>query len=575
MKLPLHILILLIFMQGGLLLADTHTWDHGGTDTIWSNGTNWDQGNTAPVSSDDVLFTNNAGTVTIGTGNQTINNMNVVGSSAWTWSGSDTLILTGTLTYSNSSAGSSFNALLDGGGSVLVKTGNLTLGNANNTYSGGTTITGGKILLVGNNPSSIGSGLVTVSGGTLSRSGGGSATTTITNSVILNGDVSLGGVQETIELTGPITMTGDRTINSLSGAKISPGTCMSGDYTLRFTGTGACTLNRDNSGWNGAVIMNISTTANHLFAVGHANACGTSLVLRTGILMPPSTSPVTLAAPTAVTLDGDVRIGWLSGVSFNGPATLTGNRTLTLSGGDSTFAGTWSSTNRYTLTKSGANGLYLSGNNNTYTGDWNVVQGTMYFSTTNSIGAGQINTGTGGVAQLNLAVNWTNSTEFAGGGTIKIGNGSADRTLTTVAGNLSPGTTTNAGILTFQNTGGASYNTHLIMTNSGSSYSRVTIDVMGTNGVAGTDYDRLHVVKGNISGLANADLVVNVASALGRVRLTGQSLTVVLTDTGSVSGTFRSVRLPNAYSATVNYSANAVMISNLVSTANGMVVCVH
>lgn len=574
MKIGRAILSLSILVAGSMHVnADTHTWTAGGgADTSWSTAANW--GGTVPDPTDDVIFNlTGTRTVTIGTGVQTVNNISVVGSGAWTWSGSDSLNLTGTLSYSNSSAGGNFNALLAGAGSLRVDSGSLTLANVANTYSGGTTITGGKILLVGNSQTTLGTGVLTISGGTISRSGGSSATTTITNSVVLNGDVGLGGVQETIEFTGPITLTGDRTMNSISGGstKISAGAAFSGNYTLRFTGLGT-SLYRDNTGWNGAVIVELSNAGNYLFTVGSANAFGTNVTLRGGIIAPPNTTPVTIASGTAVVLDGNVRFGWSGGVNFNGPVTVTGNRTLTVSGGDSTFAGVLGSTNRWTITKSGGNSLYLSANNSSYTGDWSVVQGSMYFSTTNSAGGGQISAGTGAVVQLNAASDWSVRNDLAGGGTVKVGSGSADRIATLYGANATPGTSTNAGILTVQNAGGVSYNSHVVFTNSGVSLSALTIDVLGTNAVAGADYDQLHVVKGNISGLGNADLFVNVAPSLGKMNLSGKTLTVLTTDSGSLTGTFHSVQFTRSFRGAVNYNTNSVTINNLAYLMPGTVI---
>jgi autotransporter-associated beta strand protein len=558
--------------------ADTHTWDGGAgaADRSWSNALNW-VGDVLPDATDSVVFTNTgAGSVNLDASNPGVSNIDWLGSSAYYFTNAaNTLNFSGTFTHSNTYQNASthprIDARLAGSGSFLALIPNaqtmIDINNLNNAFTGGVVLrspAGGKLYVAGGG--ALGFGTLTLDSGTLLTAG----SKTITNAVVLGGDVSLGWNSDTLDFTGPFLLTADRTLTINTTVKISAGGgSIGGDYVLRLVGAGSPTITRDNSGWGGTVIMELPA-GNHVFFVGHANACGSKLVLRGGILAS-SASAVSLASSTAIVLDGDCGLGWLAGVNFDGPVTLTGNRTLSL-GKDATFAGGFSSTNRYTLTKAGTVGiLYLSGNNSTYTGDWSVAQGTLAFSAANALGAGQVWMATSAVAQLNVAADWALTNDFSGSGTIKLGtvNGKAHRNLSLNGGMIAPGATaTNAGVLTIQNTDGTSYNANVAF----GAGSRLAIDVTGTNAVAGTDHDQLHVARGTVTGLDNLDLYVSVAPSLGKIDLTGKSMTVLVADTGTVSTVIHALHLPPTFSAKVNYATNAVLLVDLAYRAPGTAV---
>jgi fibronectin-binding autotransporter adhesin len=124
-------------------------------------------------------------------------------------------------------------------------------------------------------------------------------------------------------------------------------------------------------------------------------------------------------------------------------------------------------------------------------------------------------------------VNWTLANAMAGDGTISVEGGTGTNTLT-VLGAVAPGTNTAcSGIL--------SVNGNLAL----GVGSQLKIEITGTNGVAGVDFDRL-LVDHNLTGLSNAVLEVNVGASLGPGELAGQEL-VVVSNATALADTFAAV----------------------------------
>jgi len=73
----LTLLAIVGFFLATPLYADQHTWDGGGDTAYWSNGTNWNQSNTAPAPGDNLRFLGQARTVTTNniTGGTSFNNI--------------------------------------------------------------------------------------------------------------------------------------------------------------------------------------------------------------------------------------------------------------------------------------------------------------------------------------------------------------------------------------------------------------------------------------------------------------------------------------------------------------------
>ena len=127
---------------------------------------------------------------------------------------------------------------------------------------------------------------------------------------------------------------------------------------------------------------------------------------------------------------------------------------------------------------------------------------------------------------------WTVTNTLAGKGTITVEAGAGANRLT-AGGTVNPGiggatvTTNTTGILTIAGAMGFA------------SGSQLTIDIAGTNGVVGVDFDRL-VVNYVLTNLNNATLYVNVATNLARNALVGQEF-IVATNSTTLASTFGTV----------------------------------
>jgi len=82
--------------------------------------------------------------------------------------------------------------------------------------------------------------------------------------------------------------------------------------------------------------------------------------------------------------------------------------------------------------------------------------------------------------------------------------------------------------------------------------SRLKIDIAGTNGVAGVDFDRL-VVDHNLTGLGNAMLEVSLSAALSNAAIRGLDVVVVSNATSLGSARFGSFQFTAPWQADVLY----------------------
>jgi hypothetical protein len=83
--------------------------------------------------------------------------------------------------------------------------------------------------------------------------------------------------------------------------------------------------------------------------------------------------------------------------------------------------------------------------------------------------------------------------------------------------------------------------------------SRLKIDITGTNGVAGVDYDRL-VVDHDLTGLSNAVLEIGGSTNLMKVTLTDQELVVVTNAASLADASFLTVQWNAPWRGKVRYN---------------------
>ncbi len=193
--------------------------------------------------------------------------------------------------------------------------------------------------------------------------------------------------------------------------------------------------------------------------------------------------------------------------------------------------------------------LYLRNSGNTFSGGLDIQAGGYVSITTNdAYGTGPITLlATNSYLLLDQATNadWTVTNDLAGKGMITVEAGDGVKKLT-CTGTVDPGT--NGVAVTTNSTG-------ILRVDGGMAFgagSRLKIDIAGTNGVAGVDFDRL-LVDHDLTGLANAVLEVNVNTALAMDALGAQEV-VVVSNATAIVGTFSSVNWNAPWNGTVTYN---------------------
>jgi len=252
---------------------------------------------------------------------------------------------------------------------------------------------------------------------------------------------------------------------------------------------------------------------------------------------------------------------WYNNCTQSGPVTLISNTVV----GCADYAVVWNFSGpidgpgQFILQSPGvdhgAGTTYLSGAN-TYAGGTWVQSGLLVAKNTNSFGSGPVqvdyntNVASHGVIQLAAttpsADYWVLTNSLAGDGTIKVENGAGTNTLT-VLGMVAPGTNSVSGVA---NGAGILRVDGNVALGAGS---RLRIDITGTNGVAGVDYDRL-VVDHTLSGLSNAVLEIGGSTNLMKVTLTDQELVVVTNAASLADASFLTVQWNAPWRGKVRYN---------------------
>ncbi len=448
-------------------------------------------------------------------------NGNVSGGFSFSKTGSGTVLLSGTNTYT---------------GTTTVTTGILQFGKTSALYNGATA-------------SWTAANLIVESGRTLAFSVGGTGefttgnvTTLLTNLSTVNSNGLKSGSSigfDTTNASGGTFTVADTIANSTGTGGGAIGVNKLGSGTLVLTGTNtytgkttisAGTLSISSIADKGSAssIGAPTTTLNSTIAIGSNTLNGT--LLYTGGAA--STNRVINLAGTTggATIDSSgtgalTFTGTTSGNTIT--ATGAGAKTLTLTG--TTFGNTItggivdnSSTNKTSLTKSGSGSWILSGVN-TYTGTTTISAGTLVLDATGTIAnSTTINLGTtGSPGTLDLtaksAFTFGSTQTVSGVGTINIGSG---KTLT-VDGAFSPGNSTGivnvTGDLTFSGT------------------TITTMEISGAGGVAGTDFDQI-----NVSGIFTTGGTLNITS-LGGFNPTAISSFQLFSSLTSIGGSFSTI----------------------------------
>ena len=502
-------------------LAADKTWDGGGATAQWNVASNWTD-NTAPVANDVLIFDGSTKLLTINNytaGTQFNGLIFASGASAFNLTG-NAITLGGNIT--NASSFNQTNSFaITNTGAMEINTGaaGITfLGNGTKITSAYTvTKTGsGTLVLSGDNAATFSNNLI-INEGSVINSGTGSSQFGSEYTVMANGTAAGASSAGVVSAVKGVKIANGATVTFKSltaGLTNSMGAAWFGDATY---GQGVTVVK------SGAGILRITgTTTNANFGSTTANTWR----IDQGILWASAADTGFGAANNGIVLNG----GTLKTASFSLVSrTITLNdvagNAIDLDGGTNLVV---SNANQITgtggFTKTGAGTLSINGAMN-YSGKTTIAAGEVILGTSGSISnSSEINLGTaasqGALILTNKAASYTFGTSqtVSGYGAINIG---AGKTVT-VSGTLAPGNS--AGIIT--NTGNLTLD----------STAAIVMELAGSGGVAGTDYDQLQV-----SG------ALTYGGALTITNWGGYDLTTATNYTlftfGSQSGNFASVKV--------------------------------
>ena len=234
-----------------------------------------------------------------------------------------------TLTVGNGNASGTFSGAIQNttGAIALTKTGTGTLAlGGSDTYSGGTTLSAGQLNL--NNASALGSGALTISGGTIGNTSGGAITLSTNNAQNWSGDFTFAGSNDLNLGSGAVTMSSSRTVTVASNNLTVGGAISGSGYSLTKAGAGTLILTGADT-YTGPTTVSAGT-----LQIGAGGASGsinsTSAVTDNSVLAFSRSDSVTFSIP----------VGGSGNVAMLGPGTLVLSAADTYSGGTTVGGGT-------------------------------------------------------------------------------------------------------------------------------------------------------------------------------------------------------------------------------------------
>jgi len=505
-------------------------------------------GGVVPGATDDAVFDLASGGTVIVNESVEVKSLHVFNNGNWTFQGSGVLDFDESF-WLEGGGEKTIPLHLSGAGKLILDHTYTSLTDCDNNlndFSGGVEVRKGQLRIgyIGNGPIWLYGGRYALKDGWLAY---------VTNALYLSGDVTLGWTALP-KFTGPVTLLDDCTLTF--GAQTffyAPGE-LSGDHTLTLKGN-AAEIHQTNAWWGGTLVMDMG---DKLFRVGTPSACGTNrVVLRSGKFAAADGKNITFN-DIRVVIDGNVQLGWIGQQHFQGVVELTGNHTVQVNNTTSFLGKLDGGDGDYTFTKSGNGTLNVAGDNSGFAGGWYITQGKLYFNAATAVGTGGIVVGSGAGVYYNLNSDWVMTGDIGGSGALYVGtyDGNANRTLTLSGSAINPGTNSNvSGIFSIDNGRSGKY-AHVVLAKDNGERASLVIDVIGAGEVAGTDHDQLKLIRGNLSGLADADLVVRVNETLTPEDLANNELVIVTTDNSSaISGQFASVMFePDGWHADVDYT---------------------
>lgn len=479
--------------------------------------------------------------------------------------------------------------VIGGGDIALTKTGDgtLTLSGAN-TFSGGLTLNAGQLNInnggLSSADSAVGTGTFTINGGTIDNTSGGDVMLLPNNAQVWGGNFSYVGTGNNLHLgTGPVTLTGTRTVN-VDANILTVGGPISGAFGLVKTGAGTLALLAANTyGNNGAsdTAVNGGTVI-----IGHNQAFGSSrLNIADGVTLQSSDS-------TARVITNNLNFGSGAGgnnifagtgnLLFTGSAANGSAKTLTVNNPVTEFSGVLSGNMARTIA---GTGLLIFSGANTYSQGTTINPGAT-LQLGNGGGTGSLSTSGVIVNDGTLKFNRTNalvqgvhfsSAAIIGSGSV-VQDGTGITTLT-AANTYSGPTIVNNGALfitpAYQASGeflvgnGAAFG---VSADSVSNSAIVGNLVLGSGGATTLDFS--YGLTGNPTNAALQAAAVTIGGT-SAIRIGGSFVvgTFPVLKYGSLSGTFNSaVSGPRGVTATLsNDVVNKVIYVTVSSVGSGVV----
>jgi fibronectin-binding autotransporter adhesin len=462
----------------------------------------------------------NAGTLQIGNGGTT-----------GALSTSSAITVNGTLAFNRSnqiSQGSNFSSTLGGSGSVAQNGSGILVLSAANTHSGGTILNSGTLQF--SNTTAFGTGTVTLNSGTLSSTTG--TARSFANAITIGGDVQIGNATQTgaITASGAIDLgAGLRTL-TIEGNGTTLSGVISGSGGLVKTGAAGLTLNAANT-YSGSTVINQGTLA--LGSAGLLSSSTEVSMTNGGLNLGSRTQTLHSLAMSGGTLSRGGAVLTLSNAS-----SITGGEVLFSSGSSRISTSALLTLGNTTFTSSHAN----VGTVNNFQLGGNLIVNELTTANFNVSGAGTPFINLGNAARVfdvgedaNFNINWSiYSTTASSGALTKNGTG----TLTLNGTNTYTGATTiNAGTLVLNGTntgsaiainsggtlagtgsgGGTTVNSGGLISPGGSSVGTLatstltleggggyTFSIDNVTGSAGTNWDLLNVGGGSGTVTINA-----------------------------------------------------------------------
>ena len=366
-----------------------------------------------------------------------------------------------TLTVGNGNANGTFSGAIKNtvGTIALTKTGTGTLTLAgSDTYSGGTTLSAGQLNI--NHASALGTGTFTISGGTIGNTSGAAITLSTNNAQNWNSDFTFAGTNDLNLGTGAVTMSSSRTVTVASNTLTVGGAISGSGDSLTKAGTGTLTLAGSDTYSGGTTLSAGQLNINAASAL----ATGT-FTISGGTIGNTSGTAITLSTNNAQNWNSDFTFAGTNDLNLGtGAVTMSSSRTVTVASNNLTVGGVISdSGSGYSLTKAGAGALTLAGSS-TYTGPTTISGGTLQIGAGGA--AGSID-GTSGITDnATLAFSRSDSITFS-----KVISGSGNVAM------LGPGTLVLGGSNTY--TGGTTLSAGQLNVNNAFGLSTGTLTIAG------------------------------------------------------------------------------------------------